>query len=274
VCDPRIESPDLLALRRQVGRAAFAFSGRAGGVSAPPFASLNLGMHVGDRQTAVCENRRRMLEALGVASRRLAEAEQVHGAQVAVVTDEWLRDHAGGRCVALRADALVTSAANAVLSLYFADCVPIFLAAPSGRAIGLVHAGWRGTAKGVAAEAVRVMCREFGLKPSEIAALIGPCVRSCCYEVGEDVRDAVCRSLPPTADASEIGRPVRTPGHWMLDLAPANLAQLHHAGVPHHRVEVDGRCTCCNRATFFSVRGDGSPTGRCGAFAYMLDCGC
>lgn len=192
---------------------------------------------------------------------------------MAVVTDEWLGEHPGGRCVAPGADALVTSVANVVLSLYFADCVPVFLAASSGRAIGLAHAGWRGTAKGVALETVRVMCREWGLEPSEIVASIGPCVRSCCYEVGEDVLEAVCRSLPPGANVSEIARRARAPGNWMLDLAAVNLAQLHRAGIPDAAVEVDGRCTCCNRATFFSVRGDGHPTGRCGAFAYVPNCG-
>jgi YfiH family protein len=257
-----------------VGRAVFAFSGRAGGVSAPPFASLNLGMHVGDRQDAVRENRRRVLGALGVSLRQLVEAEQVHGARVAVVTDEWLRKHAGGRGVAARADALVTSVAEAVLSLYFADCVPIFLAASSGRAIGLAHAGWRGTAKGVAAETVRAMCGEFGLKPSEIVALIGPCVRSCCYEVEEDVRDAVCCSLPPGTDASAVARRARAPGRWGLDLATANAAQLQRAGLAEGAIELDGRCTCCERERFFSARGDGSATGRSGAFAYVLDCGC
>ncbi len=227
-------------------------------------------MHVGDRQQAVRENRRRVLQALGVLSRRLVEAEQVHGARVAIVTDEWPGEDAGGRCVARGADALVTSVENAVLSLYFADCVPIFLAERSGCVIGLAHAGWRGTGKGVAAETVRVMCGEFGLEPSEIVAALGPCVKSCCYEVGEDVIEAVCGSLPPGADASQMARRADAPDKWLLELAAANVAQLRRAGIPDGAVEVDGRCTCCERGTFFSARGDGRVTGRCGAFAYIL----
>jgi YfiH family protein len=256
-------------LRRQIGRAAFAFSGRTGGISAPPFASLNVGMHVGDCPQAVQENRGRVLGELNVSSRQLVEAEQVHGARAIVVTEQWLREHGGERCVAAGADALVTSAGTVVLSLYFADCVPVFLAARSGRAIGLAHAGWRGTSKGVAAETVRVMSVRFGLEPRDLRAVIGPCIGPCCYEVGDDVMEAVAQSLPPDADVSGIAWPAEAQAKWMLDLAAANAAQLRHAGLPAGAIELDGRCTSCEHDTFFSVRADGRVTGRCGAFAYV-----
>jgi YfiH family protein len=256
-------------LQRQVGRAVFAFSGRTGGVSTPPFESLNVGMHVGDCRQAVQENRGRVLRALNVSSRQLVEAEQVHGARVFVVTERWLREHADERCVAAGADALVTSVEDALLSLYFADCVPVFLAERSGRAIGLAHAGWRGTAKGVAAETVRAMCVCLGLEPADLRAVIGPSVGPCCYEVGDDVMEAVVPSLPLDADTRETARRADVPGKWLLDLAAANAAQLRHAGVRSGAVERDGRCTSCATNTFFSVRADGRVTGRCGAFAYI-----
>jgi YfiH family protein len=179
----------------------------------------------------------------------------------------------GRRCVSPGTDALVSSCEGAVLSLYFADCVPVFVAESSGRVVGLAHAGWRGTARGVVGETVRVMCAQFGLAPSEITAVIGPCVGSCCYEVGGDVVEAVVASLPPSADAASVARTAETPDRWLLDLAGVNAAQLRWAGVPDRSIALTGRCTCCEREAFFSVRADGPTTGRCGAFAYIAGSG-
>ena len=238
-------------------------------MSPPPFASLNLALHVGDAEEAVWENRRRVLRALGLAPRWFVEAEQVHGADVAVIRDTSFAEHAGGRRVAAGADALVTSLPDVALSLYFADCVPVFLAEPTGRVVGLAHAGWRGTAHGVAAATLRTMGAEFGLAASEMVAIVGPCVGPCCYEVGERVMQQVVASLPPDADVGAIARRAASSSKWLLDLAAANIAQLETAGVPAGTIESIGCCTCCEREVFFSARGDGPTTGRCGALAYI-----
>jgi YfiH family protein len=238
-------------------------------VSAPPFASLNLALHVGDSEEAVWDNRRRVLRALGLAPTWFVEAEQVHGAEVAVIGESWFSKDAGERCVAAGADALVTSLPDVALSLYFADCVPVFLAEPTGRVVGLAHAGWRGTARGVAPATLRTMCVEFDLAPSEVVAIVGPCVGLCCYEVGDRVMQRVAASLPPNSDVGAIARRAPNASKWLLDLAAANIAQLENAGVPAGTIESIGRCTCCEREVFFSARGDGPLTGRCGALAYI-----
>jgi len=243
-------------------------------VSPPPFASLNLALHVGDAEEAVWENRRRVLHALGLAPRWLIEAEQVHGAEVAIVDDSSFGNDVGARRVAPGVDGLVTSLPDVALALYFADCVPLFLARPTGRVVGLAHAGWRGTARGVAPAALRAMCAEFDLAPSEIAAIIGPCVGPCCYEVGEGVMQQVVASLPPHADVGAMARRAVSASKWLLDLAAVNIAQLEHAGVPAGTIESIGRCTCCEREVFFSARGDGPTTGRCGALAYIAGPAC
>jgi purine-nucleoside/S-methyl-5'-thioadenosine phosphorylase / adenosine deaminase len=262
---PEAPDPRLVAVYREVGRARLAFTTRTGGISKPPYQSLNLGLHVGDAEEAVTENRRRVLGALKAGSRRLVEAEQVHGGEVAIIDEAWPAPNPRGRAVAPSADALVTRYPGVVLSLYSADCVPVFLT--DGEAIGVAHAGWRGTAACVAERTVGAMGAELGVHPAELAALIGPCVGMCCYEVGEEVAEAV---LAVTAEqlAPGVARPGREEGKWRLDLAAANVSQLTRAGVPAERIEVIGRCTCCERETFFSARADGSVTGRCGAFAF------
>ena len=251
-----------------MGRAAFAFSQRRGGVSTGPYASLNLGFHVGDVEAAVAENRRRVLAALGLADSRLVEAEQVHGGEVAVIDEEWLRRHQGPRSIAPGVDALVTRESDVALSLHFADCVPVFLTDREGQAIALAHAGWRGTAACAAANAVEMMARHCGVTPRDLQAVIGPCVGPCCYEVGEEVAQAVLASLAQPDRAGPM-RGSDTRGQWFLDLAAINAQQLVAVGVPGEAIAVSGRCTCCEREVFFSVRGDGPITGRCGAFAYL-----
>jgi YfiH family protein len=259
---------EAFALTRRVGRAAFAFTTRLGGVSQAPYASLDLGLHVGDDPESVGENRRRVLKALGVFSRPLVEAQQVHGGRVAIIDEDSLTDEPGPRHVVAGADALVTRHPGVVLSLYFADCVPIFLSDREGTLIGLAHAGWRGTVAHIAAATAEVMAYLAGTQPAALSALIGPCIGRCCYEVGEEVAAAVVASAGGTA-GRDLVRKGSSPGKRFLDLAAANAAQLVNVGIPREAISLSGPCTCCERAAFFSVRGDGRTTGRCGAFAYL-----
>jgi YfiH family protein len=262
------ETPDpssaLIAGHRRIGETVFAFTSRQGGVSAAPYNSLNLGLHVGDSETCVHQNRGRVLKALGVPARSLAEAEQVHGARVEhVCPASWSR---GGR-VAAQADALATSDAAVVLLIKVADCTPVFLTDGEGN-IALAHAGWRGTTAGIAGETVGTMVGH-GVQPSRLHAVIGPCVGVCCYEVGEEVVEGIAASLPGREIAEQVIRGPDVRGKWHVDLARANALQLQAVGIPAGQIETIGRCTCCENDTFFSVRGDGPTTGRCGALAYV-----
>jgi polyphenol oxidase len=163
--------------------------------------------------------------ALGVDGARLTVAGAVHGAEVARV------DSPLG--AVRRYDALVTDRPDVPLLATFADCYPVLLHDPVRRTLALVHAGWRGTAAGIAARAVEALSREYGSRPADMVAGVGPGICGRCYEVGDEVAE---RFEPAFVCPSPSGR-------WLLDLAAANGAQLEAAGVPWERVHVYGACT-------------------------------
>lgn len=228
---------------------------RQGGVSRPPLDSLNVGNSVGDSETAVQENKARIYATLGLCSEDVVTAQQVHGARVAVVTGA---DR--GRTIPTT-DGLVSDTPGIALLLRFADCVPILLFDPMRRAVGLVHAGWRGTIEGIATRAVRAVEQAFGTQPADLRAALGPAIGPCCYEVGEDVAEAV-QCSPFNEDT--LLRPGAS-GRWYFDLPEANRQQLLAVGVCH--IEQANMCTVCHRHEFFSHRGDGATTGR---FAVLI----
>lgn len=218
----------LLADRRAAANGlVVAFSGRGGGVSAPPYASLNLGALTDDDPAAVAANRRRLAHAAGFSPAELSWACQVHSTGVLEVTRH-------GR--AGRGDALIRRSRGA-LAVLTADCVPVLLAGEGG--VAAVHAGWRGLAAGVVGAAVDRL-------GSARAAWIGPSIRACCYEVGSEVVRAFRARGLPVAGARRV------------DPTEAARAALAHAGV--ERVATSGICTACDSA-YFSYRRDGL-TGR------------
>jgi YfiH family protein len=163
--------------------------------------------------------------ALGLDGARLTVAGAVHGAEVARV------DHPAG--AARGHDALVTDRPGLPLLATFADCYPVLLYDPVRRALGLAHAGWRGTAAGIAGRAVEALEREYGSRPVDLVAGVGPGICGRCYEVGEEVAE---RFDPAFVRPSPAGR-------RLLDLAAVNRSQLEAAGVPAERVHVHGVCT-------------------------------
>lgn len=229
-----------------------AIFGRLGGASLPPFDSLNTGHTVGDVPEAVAANMARICQALGVAQEDLVTARLVHGTRVAVVGSE---DR--GRVVPAT-DALVTASPDVVLFLRYADCVPLLLFDTRSGAVGLGHAGWKGTIDGIAVAMVEAMQQAFGSRPGEIVGAIGPAIGPCCYEVGPDVEALVRQGLPQMAGEVLWNRN----GRVRFDLWEANRRQWLDIGVA--QVEVSGVCTVCRRDLFFSHRGDGGRTGRFG----------
>ncbi len=225
-----------------------AFFTRLGGVSRPPFDSLNVGHTVGDDLSAVEENHRRIFETLGISRSQIVTARQVHGLEVAVVDEK----HRGK--IIPNTDGLVTSTSGLFLMLRFADCVPVVLYDPVRRAVGLLHAGWKGSIMGIAFRAIELMREAFGSEPEEILAGIGPSIGPCCYEVGEDVAE-LARDFWPDPPL------IRTPqGKMHLDLWELNRRWLMRAGVK--AVELAGLCTYCRSDEFFSHRASGGLTGR------------
>ena len=142
-------------------------------------------------------------------------------------------------------DALITDRPGVAVSVRTADCYPILLADVRTRAVAAVHAGWRGTAARIVAEALDKMRAQFGTRPADVIAAIGPGIGACCYEVGPEV-------------AREFGITGRT----HLDLAEANRRQLAAAGVPEAQIDLLGQCTCCGVERFHSYRRDREQAGR------------
>lgn len=211
---------------------------------------LNVGHTVWDSPEAVEDNHRLIYRTLGVEGSHVVTAHQVHGNRVALVD----RRHCGG--VVPDTDALITAQPGVALMLRFADCLPILLYDPWTPAVGLGHAGWRGTAAEIASRMVGAMREAFGTDPTKMVAALGPAVGPCCYEVGTEVVEAVGPTL------SERSRAIvpSAEGRDALDLWEANRQQLAASGVTH--LEVGRICTACHRQQFFSHRAEGGQTGR------------
>ena len=226
---------------------------RQGGVSPAPWDELNVGGAVGDERERVIENRRRSFEAVGLPFESIADLWQVHSA------DTYRADAPKGDLPYLaKADALITDRPGVSLFLRFADCVPILLYDPVQRAIGIVHAGWRGTVQDAAGAAVRALARCYGSRPADLVAAIGPSIGPDHYLVGPEVVEQVHHAFP---GPNGLLRTVDGRAH--LDLWAANERALRRAGV--ERIEIAGLCTACRTDLFFSHRGEAGRTGRFGA---------
>jgi YfiH family protein len=235
-----------------------------GGVSAPPYDTLNLGLHVGDMPAAMIENRRSLWSAVAPGAALPVEAEQVHGTAAMVVgaTDAdrgWsTRDTA-----VPHTDALVTRDAGVSLAILVADCAPVALVAPDG-VLAVAHAGWRGLAGGVLEAALQRMAELGAGSPRESHAVVGPCIRACCYEVGEEV----WRRFPEACLA-----PAESPHARRSDLMASVTHRLREACLPPQQIHTLGLCAACHPHLFFSHRRatqQGIPTtGRMALFARL-----
>jgi polyphenol oxidase len=233
---------------------------RQGGVSPEPWASLNVGGTVGDEVTRVRENRYRSFAALGRRIDSLFDVWQVHSAE-AVIADA-PRDP---NLPLIQADAIFTDKPEVTLYMRFADCVPILLFDSKQGVVGLAHAGWLGTMRGMTTAAVSKMCAHYGSKPENIYAAIGPSIGVDHYEVGADVIAKVQESF-----GSDAERLIETRnGKMYLDLWSANFIQLQKSGV--EKIEVAGLCTACHLDDWFSHRAEKGKTGRFGALIALKE---
>jgi polyphenol oxidase len=226
---------------------------RAGGVSAPPFDTFNLGDHVGDDPAAVAANRKRLGAAIGLGAERVVWMNQVHGDRVEVV-DGPRSAAVGGRT---GTDALVTSTPRLALAVVTADCVPVLLADARAGVIAAVHAGRVGAKDGVVARAVEAMVAAGAHEP-DISALLGPAVSGRNYEVPAAMADEVEAALPGSRTTTSTG----TPG---LDLRAGIACQLKALGVS--AIDIDPRCTV-DDLSLFSHRRD-APTGRLASVVWI-----
>nr|WP_283163290.1 peptidoglycan editing factor PgeF [Sporolactobacillus mangiferae] len=233
---------------------------RIGGVSAGCYASMNLGLHVGDSVDDVCTNRQLIGKALDFSLDRWVCAEQVHGNRIARVDAEMAG--AGARSLESAVpgvDGLFTTEPDLLLALCFADCVPIYYGTRNPDAIGIMHAGWRGTVAGGAGHMVRRMCSDLHFPPQSLEVVIGPSIGADVYEVDQQIIDQV-QKLGRECWTNAVRETVN--GHYLLDLKAVNRSVLIEAGVPEQQIRVSGYSTFAHPELFFSHRRDHGRTGR------------
>jgi YfiH family protein len=215
-----------------------AFSVRNGGISQSPFDTLNLGDRCGDDEENVQKNRHRFFQTLGVKPGKLAIPIQIHGNTVVPVKAPGIYPDTDG---------LITDVPGIFLVVQVADCLPVYLYDPIHRAIGLIHAGWRGTYQKIVMLAIQSLGSNFRSRPEDIFVFFGPSIGPCCYEVSEEV-------------SSHFPENVMQGNH--LDLWKANRNLLIESGVRVENIETSGLCTACYSDWFFSHRRSGGKTGR------------
>jgi YfiH family protein len=238
-------------LQADLGGATAAFATRIGGLSPPPFDSLNLGLLTEDADANAIENRRRLAAALGFAPERVAYALQVHGTELVTVPSSFRGSFVAPgttkepRDELAEADGQVVADPGIAALVFTADCLPVAVHGPGG--VAMLHCGWRGLAGGIVARGAEAV--------AATGAAIGPGIGPCCYEVGSEVLGAF----------AELGEGVAE--GRMLDLAEVARRILREAGV--ERIETAGLCTSCNPDLFFSHRRDAGLTGRQGGVAWL-----
>jgi len=236
-----------------------AFALREGGVSAPPFDTLNLGAHTGDAPEAVAENRRRVRQALGLSAEPMW-LEQVHGAQVVDLDVDLNADRERLDRERLQADGAVTRQPGRICAIQVADCMPVLFASRDGSAVGAAHAGWRGLAAGILEATISTL----GIAASQLLAWMGPAIGPEHFEVGEEVRAAF---LAQDA-AADSAFTANARGRWQCDLYALARRRLETLGVAW--VYGGGWSTYGDPARFFSYRRAGR-CGRMGAFIWLED---
>lgn len=240
------------AALEELGFVRHGFSTRTGGVS--PGGLLNVGHNrAWDAAANVEENRRRFMAALELPAGSLLMISQVHSDQFHIIKErpnQWDRR--------TRGDALATSCPFLPVSVFVADCFPILMADPDRRIVAAVHSGWRGTLRKILQKTIAGLEEAFGSRTDRLRVAIGPGIRSCCMEVGEEVADGFRRAWP----GETICRPAAGKGKYRLDLPSVLKLQLACSGVAAENVYDLGACTRCRPEEFFSHRMEGDAAGR------------
>lgn len=237
------------------------FTTRNGGVSHPPFSSLNMGKSTSDDQDKVEENYNRILSALDVSMRKRFMTRQVHSDIVVYIDEKRVAEGNDKDNFIDAVDGLITDQTEPVLLTYYADCVPLFFYDPVNHVGGVVHSGWKGTSKQIGKRAVKRMSEVFGSRPEDILAGIGPSAGLCCYEVDDAVLDQFSwmkDTIHEYTKPSESGR-------YFIDLKGINKAILQSSGLRNESIEISDNCTMCQNDLLFSYRVEKPKQGRMAA---------
>ena len=236
---------------------------RTGGRSTGNYKSLNLGLHVGDDPNTVLENRALLAQGLAIEPESFTLAEQIHKTKISVVK----ANHLGRGAVVVgdalsRSDALVSNVPDIPMMILVADCVAVSVYDPTQQAVGLIHAGWRGTVARIVESVINKMELAYESDPKELVVGLSPAIGKGHYEVGEEVltayRDAFGREVTSQYIQEDMD------GTCYLDLWGVNQWQLEECGVLAENIEVSKLCTACHPERFYSHRHDGGKTGRFG----------
>ena len=246
------------------GLARHGFSTRLGGVSEGVYASMNLSHSRNDNPAHVRENIERIAEAIGTSAQETVFCAQVHENRVVQATPKH-RNSGDVYPPAVQAvDGLIADTNDVALATMHADCVPLFFLDPVQKAVGMTHAGWRGTVKDIAGETVRQMQAAFGSAPGDLLVGIGPSIGACCFEVGDEVVEELRRAMPFAMVCIHKGA-----AKPHVDLQGLNELLLLRAGVYKENIEIAGLCTKCLPELFYSHRRDGAARGSMAAFIQL-----
>jgi len=248
---PYFEIPEMAEL----GWVRHAFLTRQGGISVPPYDSLNMSDKNGDREDFVSENKNRIATAFCFDSRRLILLDQMQQDQILL-----MKEPINTLPAPLEYDAMITNSPNIFLGILTADCLPIFAIDQKRKVIAAIHAGRQGTSLQITAKVLKKMKGDFGCSSRDFLISLGPSIRPCCYEIDEGV-------FHPKWKPFSIAK---GSGKWMLDLARINIAQMKSEGIREEQISWINLCTRCHSDLFFSYRGEGR-TGRQLSFIGILE---
>lgn len=240
------------------------FSTRLGGVSEGFLSSMNLSFTRGDDPEKVRENFRRMGTAIGFETKDLVLSDQTHTANVRRVTEADRGKGFDKKKDYTDTDGLITNVPGLMLVTIYADCVPLYFVDPVHKAIGLSHSGWKGTVHRMGKVTLERMAEEFGTRPEDVQAAIGPSICQDCYEVSEDVAEAFINEFADHQDDQLVYR--KDNGKYQLNLWRANELVLLEAGIRPEYLTITNVCTCCNHELLFSHRASHGQRGNLGAF--------
>lgn len=245
-----------------------AYSTRFGGCSTGRFSSLNLGLHVGDDNSSVIENRRVFCKEMGIDLTSAVFAQQIHDKKTYIATSKDMGKGIYSLFDAIQeTDCMCTNEKGVALAVMYADCTPVIILDPLTPAVGVAHAGWKGTALGAVTELIKTMQKSYKTNPEDCIASIGPCIDKCCYIVDERVYkmfELNGRKLDGVFEKIENDEL-----HFRLNLKKSNQIQLLESGFKSENIFTYDKCTKCKSEIFFSSRASGGDTGRCAAIVML-----
>lgn len=223
----------------------------------------NMALHTGDAPQAVIKRRQAFLECFGLTLSQMTAAQQTHGVNIQVVDETAAGKGAQDAGDAFPdTDALLTKVPGIVLTIFTADCLPLFIYDPKTPAVGIIHAGWRGAIAGIVPRTLAKMRDVFGTDPKECRVALGPGIGPECFQVSAELAIRFQESCPASL--------LKSQDRFGVDLTEFNKQLLLEAGVPSQRIFPSGQCTCCRPGTFFSYRASGAAGGSGACMGRMM----